>query len=65
MCIALTLIKRDAILFIQRRVNEIKSYAEIDFRYVATHDNPGDIAIKRNGTKELQNAIYGGMNQTG
>ena len=30
--------------FIQRRVDEIKSSGNTDFRYVATHDNPGDIA---------------------
>ena len=40
--------------FIQRRGNEIKSNGSIDFRYVATHDNPGDIASKGMSTNELQ-----------
>ena len=40
--------------FIQRRVNEIKSSGNTDFRYVATHDNPGDIASRGMDTKELQ-----------
>ena len=40
--------------FIQRRVGEIKSSGNIDFRYVATHDIPGDIASRGMGTKELQ-----------
>ena len=40
--------------FIQRRVGEIKSSGNIDFRYVATHDIPGDIASRGMGTKKLQ-----------
>ena len=39
--------------FIQRRVDEIKSNGNFDFRYVATHDNPGDIASRGMVTKEL------------
>ena len=40
--------------FIQRRVNEIKSSDSIDFRYVTTHDNPGDIASRGMSTNESQ-----------
>ena len=39
--------------FIQRRVDEIKSNGNFDFRYVATHDNPEDIASRGMVTKEL------------
>ena len=40
-------------LFIQRRVDEIKSSGNLDFRHVATHDNPGDIASREMSTNEL------------
>lgn len=53
-CIALTIIKKDATPFVQRRVDEIKSTGNIDFRYVAPHNNPGDIAQARISTNELQ-----------
>ena len=54
MCIALTTVKKYAMPFIQKRVDETKSSGNIDFKHVTTHDNPGDIASKRMGTKELQ-----------
>ena len=40
--------------FIKRRVDKIISNGNNGFRYVATHDNPGDIASRGMGTKELQ-----------
>ena len=42
MCIALATIKKMLSLFIKRRVDEFKSSCNTDFRYLATHDNPGD-----------------------
>ena len=45
MCIALATIKKMLSLFIKRRVDEFKSSGNTDFRYVATHDNPGDIVL--------------------
>ena len=35
-----------------------------DFRYVTTHDNPGDIAWRGMSTNEWQNASHGGMDET-
>ena len=40
--------------FKQRRVDEIKLSGNIDFRYVATHDNPGNIESREMDTKYLQ-----------
>ena len=54
MCIALATIKTMLSPFIQRRVDEINSVGNIDFRYVATYDNPGDIASREMSTKKIQ-----------
>ena len=40
--------------FIQRRVDEIRSGGTNNFRYVASHDNPGDIASGEISTNELK-----------
>ena len=40
--------------FMQIRVDETKSSGKTDFRYLATHDNHGDIASRGMCTKELQ-----------
>ena len=53
-CIVLAIIKKDSTPFVERRLDEIKSSGNIDFRYVATHNNPGDIAQARISTNELQ-----------
>ena len=39
--------------FTQRRVDEIRSSSNIDFRYMATHDNTGDILSRGIGAMKL------------
>ena len=65
-CIALATIKKMLSLFIKRRVDEFKSSGNTDFRYVATHDNSGDIVLHQEEWVQMnhKNASYGGTDQT-
>ena len=51
--------------FIQRRVDEIKSNGNIDFRYVATNDILEILHQEEWLQRNYYNASYGGMDQTG
>lgn len=43
-------------VFVENRVKEIKSHHEVHFRYVATHENPADLATRGKSTEEIINS---------